>query len=180
MAKDRIRVCRNCEKRFSLLFKNGMTAYCSESCRAEVRREVQKTCRENNKAKMKYGTPEYIGSQVYLKYKQRSPKRGLEFSLTVDDFVSNVKENCYYCGDFYHGVGLDRVDNDKGYIKSNIVSCCQECNFMKRSLSLDVFIDKCNKIATKHKKNPSTLIERPHKAGKFTPSTHPFSVDSSY
>jgi hypothetical protein len=28
--------------------------------------------------------------------------------------------------------GIDRMDNTKGYVLGNIVSCCTECNYVKR------------------------------------------------
>jgi hypothetical protein len=32
--------------------------------------------------------------------------------------------------------GIDRVDNSIGYIKSNSVTCCSQCNFAKNDISL--------------------------------------------
>lgn len=43
--------------------------------------------------------------------------------------------------------GIDRVNNDIGYLIENCVSCCKVCNFMKRSMSKNDFINHVNKIA---------------------------------
>lgn len=45
--------------------------------------------------------------------------------------------------------GIDRVDNSKGYIKGNCVSCCSICNTMKLSLNLEDFKEHINKIYKK-------------------------------
>ena len=45
--------------------------------------------------------------------------------------TSNV---CFYCEKFSENrsyCGIDRVDNDIGYILSNCVSCCSNCNDIK-------------------------------------------------
>ena len=42
--------------------------------------------------------------------------------------------------------GIDRVNNDLGYIESNIKPCCYTCNIMKSSMSYDNFIKKLYSI----------------------------------
>lgn len=40
-----------------------------------------------------------------------------------------LSSECVYCGDNYMpNLGLDRIDNSKGHLKSNVVTCCYECN----------------------------------------------------
>lgn len=33
--------------------------------------------------------------------------------------------------------GIDRVDNDKGYVPGNVSPCCWVCNIAKGTMSLD-------------------------------------------
>jgi len=42
-------------------------------------------------------------------------------------------KKCHYCFDDLNptGTGLDRKDNDKGYLIDNVVSCCCTCNRMR-------------------------------------------------
>ncbi len=42
--------------------------------------------------------------------------------------------------------GLDRIDNDKGYIEGNIVPCCTICNYAKHSLTYEEFITYINNL----------------------------------
>jgi hypothetical protein len=78
-----------------------------------------------------------------------------QFSGSFEDFIKLVSSLCHYCGcgpdsitsscKTKHGVGafkhlgLDRVDNDKGYTLDNVVPCCFQCNNAKWSYKLDVF-----------------------------------------
>jgi len=57
---------------------------------------------------------------------------------------------CYYCGDNIETIGLDRLNNTKGYSLDNIVSCCTPCNMMKNNNTEDDFIARCKKIAKLH------------------------------
>ena len=42
--------------------------------------------------------------------------------------------------------GIDRFDNDNGYIISNCVPCCWMCNNMKSSYTDKEFMNQINKI----------------------------------
>jgi hypothetical protein len=68
----------------------------------------------------------------YEIYFQSALKRQLEFELTPDEFEKIVFKPCHYCG--FQGErlnGVDRMNNMKGYLLSNCVSCCTPCNFAK-------------------------------------------------
>jgi len=106
-------------------------------------------------------------SDVYSNYKKNARIRNLEFSITKLEFSEISKKNCYYCGgqpsntnivhydrpkqsqdhEKYIYNGLDRIDNNLGYILSNIVPCCKKCNFMKWNLNSDEFITHIRKIS---------------------------------
>lgn len=81
----------------------------------------------------------------YSEYKSSAKIRGFTFDLTKKEFLKAIKQKCYYCG--LSGFGIDRVDSSMGYIKSNIVSSCSMCNYMKRSYSKEEFIKRCLLIA---------------------------------
>lgn len=73
--------------------------------------------------------------------KQRARKKGIEFSLTIDDF--DVPEICpilgiplvFPVGDRrgpkYNSPSLDRIDNNKGYVPDNVQVISQRANAMK-------------------------------------------------
>jgi hypothetical protein len=60
--------------------------------------------------------------------------RGHTWSLTPMEYALLVTGNCAYCGmesDVEAGVGLDRLDNSKGYEVKNVVCCCSFCNMAR-------------------------------------------------
>lgn len=75
--------------------------------------------------------------------------------LVFEDFYKMSQENCYYCNskpsnlckrtsinfgkDIYYN-GLDRINNNLGHYKNNIVPCCIICNRAKANRNLNEFI----------------------------------------
>jgi hypothetical protein len=81
----------------------------------------------------------------YNDYKKRALKKNLIFNLTSIEFINIIDNPCYICGkrsDENHKNGLDRINNNEGYIKTNVKSCCSECNYMKKTLLINKFFDK--------------------------------------
>lgn len=84
-----------------------------------------------------------------VQYSARS--RNLELLLTNEEIWKLSARNCTYCGAEPANVaksctstvlynGIDRVDNSVGYILSNCVPCCSQCNVAKAGLSVDQFV----------------------------------------
>lgn len=145
--KNKLKECAECGEMFDTSFRNTNSKYCGDKCRKEIRKRDSKINREKRKLRLKYGSKDYIATEVFKKYRERSPKRGLIFELTVDFFKSKINEDCYYCGNEYKGIGFDRLDNNIGYVESNVVPCCTICNLMKRNADVDFFINRCKEIA---------------------------------
>lgn len=82
-------------------------------------------------------------------YRNDARQRDYGFSLTKNEFMLFWQKPCFYCGDAIPTVGLDRVDNSRGYVLGNVVSCCKTCNFAKHQLDRDAFITHCQKVAAK-------------------------------
>lgn len=91
------------------------------------------------------------------RYKSGAYIRHLEFGLTEERFHEITTNDCHYCGispfryieteeDKYVYNGIDRIDSKKGYIESNVVSCCAECNWMKLDTPYNEFIDRIKAI----------------------------------
>lgn len=81
-------------------------------------------------------------------YKNNSKRRGYEFALTLDDFQKIFHQDCAYCGKEDACV-IDRVDNSKGYLLENCVSCCGVCNKMKWRFTKDEFLNQVKLIYNK-------------------------------
>jgi hypothetical protein len=66
-------------------------------------------------------------------------RRGKNWNLTFDEYVNLIGKRCNYCDDEFNtpsitGIGLDRLDNNKGYEINNVVSCCTTCNTIRSDL----------------------------------------------
>lgn len=99
-------------------------------------------------------------NNLEFQYKRGAKKRGLDYSLSTEEFDKLVIGICYYCGDSltntikgqgktsgdFKYTGIDRVDSTKGYILDNCVPCCWMCNNMKNTTDKDVFINHIKKI----------------------------------
>lgn len=86
----------------------------------------------------------------YSNYKRSANDKNLEFGLAYDVFDEIVKTPCYYCGTTQDKGfnGIDRQNSEVGYVTDNCVSCCQMCNYMKGSLSVDAFLGRVEHILT--------------------------------
>lgn len=104
--------------------------------KGRLRSSCKVCCRKASKRR-KVDAWEYY---LWLEAKSGSKAKNLEFSITVDDVKDLYKNQSGRC--YWFGVGLepsliprhpfqpsiDRLDNNKGYVKSNIVLCCYVAN----------------------------------------------------
>ncbi len=82
----------------------------------------------------------------YYSYKKDAEVRDLEFDIEEYVFASFWKRPCCYCKKIVDTVGLDRLDNNVGYLLSNVVSCCMECNYIKKKMSYSEFVNYCRRV----------------------------------
>ena len=144
--------CNTCCKEYLLEFFIGEKGSETKTCKA---------CRDDNKIqdsrRDKEHRNELARTNIYEKYRcyqKACVERCLEFRLRYDEFLNIVNNECYYCGyvnsNFVNGI--DRLDSNEGYILDNCVSCCKMCNYMKGSLSIDIFIKRAEHILTNQNK----------------------------
>lgn len=86
-------------------------------------------------------------NKLYSTYKTQAKKCNRVFELELDHFAKLTSGVCFYCGSNPLSVvkcssyykkksswgnyiynGIDRKNNEIGYIKSNCVTCCWRCN----------------------------------------------------
>lgn len=81
---------------------------------------------------------------VWNHYVKGAKKRKMDFTLIKGQFETLIIQPCFYCRYHKDGEvnGIDRIDNNKGYIIDNVVACCEACNAMKSSQHPQEFIDK--------------------------------------
>lgn len=86
------------------------------------------------------------------KYERNARDRKMEFDLSITQFKEIIDRPCHYCGappsNVYRGSraareynysGIDRVDNEKGYLIDNVRPCCHTCNRAKSNMGEEKF-----------------------------------------
>ena len=71
---------------------------------------------------------------------------GLEYSKEIEDRLNESKKSKRLSDHILKCNGIDRVDNKKGYVKDNCVSCCKYCNFAKHTMTEDEFYKWIKKV----------------------------------
>ena len=79
-------------------------------------------------------------------YKDNAKKGGHVWALSDEEFLSFWEKPCHYCGGGIKTIGLDRVENSKGYILENVVPCCSVCNRMKSDCVISTFLSHIKAI----------------------------------
>lgn len=98
--------------------------------------------------------------RVFRHIKRNAKKHGYQWKLSDEDIKQLIDSPCHYCGvessnisrgignnGDYHYNGIDRVDNQRGYLPDNVVACCWECNQAKGAKSYHDFIEWIRRIA---------------------------------
>lgn len=131
------------EKNFRI---SGLQSGTSTSCGCYAIERTKTVHAGNKYRRLRYG--EASSKRLFERYQNDAAERNLEFSLSFNDFLTITKRNCFYCGDApasikkeSHGFGeylyngLDRADNDLGYVPSNCVPACKRCNSLKNGIT---------------------------------------------
>jgi hypothetical protein len=141
-------LCVKCSKDFPSFFTHAnrisqLCKYCNDKQRDQDDARFHRI--RYYKAERVFNIDSYI-----KEYHDNAIKRGIEYLLTADEFATIVKKPCHYCAHYKDDevIGIDRVDNKKGYISENVVPCCELCNNMKYTFPVDLFLKICSCIAT--------------------------------
>lgn len=113
-------------------------------------KEYSKRYYEKNKERIKARTREYQKhNPIYVSWqncKHRAIRKGIEFNIEMSDII--IPEECPILGipldrrDLDHCPSVDRVDNEKGYIKGNIRVISNKANTLKGDLTIEL----CEKL----------------------------------
>lgn len=143
--------------------------------RGKSNRDPVKDC--GCEAKTRHPAGNFTLNNMENDYKKGAKSRGYEYSLTKEQFKFITSQNCFYCGskprlknryntDTGHKRitrdwidkswikinGIDRKNNSIGYTVENSVSCCKVCNFAKKDMEYNDFIEYLTNL-TNYRKN---------------------------
>jgi len=108
---------------------------------------------------------------LFLTSRANASHRGYDFSLTFEQYSEILTQPCFYCKNphgnkntrnnktedvyFYYN-GVDRINNDVGYIVGNVRPACGNCNRAKSDEAMQVFSERIGRII----KNIDKIKER--------------------
>lgn len=176
--------CNLCGKESLVLGQNLKSGH-SKSCECIEKERARKMGRKNRGESAQEATIKHI----MRSYRNSAKFVNRDFLLNYDEFVKLIFSNCYYCGiepslctnrylnkdqklvisevDLewaklgtvcYNGV--DRIDNNLGYITGNCVSCCTSCNSAKHDKLIEDFFKHTIKIFPEVKEYWETILRR--------------------
>lgn len=94
---------------------------------------------------------------IFSLYRGKSKRQNKLWELDIHTFKNITSLNCFYCDlppsnksikhkyTYYYN-GIDRLDNDKGYILTNIVPCCYHCNTLKGGITKNMIYKLYKKL----------------------------------
>ena len=124
--------------------RTGKIFQCAACAMSEARESGRLTRR-------KVPVGESILRAVISDYRQNAKRKGIAFELPDKECIDLLKSACFYCGakpqQFHRAKlgassafnGIDRKNNDIGYVSGNVVPCCRQCNYAKRDMTLEEF-----------------------------------------
>ena len=147
------KICSRCQKpgRFhkNAFTKDGLNYKCTD-CLKKYHAAHYRANRERLLARGKQWVKENQPRVSFALYKRTAKSRGLAFELTMEQFMSFWRQPCFYTGRPISSIGLDRVDNAKGYVIGNVVPCCLAANKAKMQMSHDEFVNLCEEVVKLH------------------------------
>jgi len=98
-------------------------------------------------------------NKLIWSYRRHAKDNNRSYELSLSEFEKLTSSNCHYCnakpsmsiksvrgnGAYIYN-GIDRKDNEIGYVISNCVPCCKMCNFSKRNYDMTVFLDWVKRV----------------------------------
>ncbi|HDY68563.1 MAG TPA: hypothetical protein ENH85_12310 [Candidatus Scalindua sp.] len=150
---DKTKKCSACKKQlpvtdFYTVISNGKKYFRSKCKKCGNRHEYEKFAKGKpltpgrNRYKKRYKEKlkrmrrnnEDPARWIYEDSKGNARKKEMPHTISKKDIEELIANGCDYCGETELKMTLDRVNNNKGYIKENVEPCCIRCNYIKRDM----------------------------------------------
>lgn len=133
------RICSRCGREALLTEFSGRILRHMESLHVSFLTSCRK-CRseKTNKdsRKSKDGDPAYAMAHAYW---ARSRRAGVKSDLTIEDVRTFASCPCFYCETRSGKMGLEMKDPHGGYVRTNVLPCCERCAALKSDMPKDAW-----------------------------------------
>jgi hypothetical protein len=159
--------------------RSGMIISCG--CVGKSNRE--RALRNGSKQRAGKGSFTAAIRKVMREYQNSARVDGRAFLLSEKDFTHLLVEACFYCGKApsrsvklndgtsYLLGGIDRVDNNRGYLRENVVPCCRTCNLHKAMKTPQAFVADYLSVLIQHRQgSPYGARSLSHQQTRFRDS----------
>lgn len=102
-------------------------------------------CRNKNSTKTtlpKWPLNKQKALEVIRNSKKADKRKNRECDLDLPFVMAALERPCQYCGATKDNtqLGLDRIDNSIGHVKTNVVTACSRCNYMRRDMPYEAWV----------------------------------------
>ena len=95
----------------------------------------------------KYKSADYVRrNPIWDRLLYSSREQDIEMALSKEEAAALGARPCFYCRIQDDTISVDRLDSNKIYETSNVVSCCAKCNYMKQGHLAQVFVEMARGI----------------------------------
>ena len=118
-------------------------------CFAEYKREKNWTKnkpgpeikrRNSLRSKIRRKKPELTANHILTSCKGNDKRKGRENDLDLEFVRELTKGNiCAYCGETTLRITLDRIDNNLGHLKTNVIAACIRCNGIRCNMPFEAW-----------------------------------------
>lgn len=140
--------CPVCKKKKPVEDFNSQGKCCRE-CHNERNRqwrekhpEVHEECWRKfaREIKRKKANNEDVSRWILYDSRSSDRKRGLKNDLDRDFIEGLICSGCQYCGEKEIRMTLDRIDNQVGHTRDNVVPSCIRCNYARRDMPYQAWL----------------------------------------
>lgn len=90
-------------------------------------------------------TYRYSQPRQFVSYQRKAIVNKVSFSLSVDEVMGLLSQDCGYCGGSYQ-ISIQRINPKAGYDLENVIPCCVKCSTMQSIYSSPEFLRKVKEI----------------------------------
>lgn len=135
------KACNLCNSTDISLYDLKKNYFFCKSCSSSRRKEkylknratyIEQAAGRYKEKEKAYGTKHWATvTRAGLRHFDRKKNKYPICDISNDDLFAIIKNPCVYCGDSVSRIGVDRVDNEIGHIKTNLVPSCYSCNSIR-------------------------------------------------
>jgi len=81
-----------------------------------------------------------IARAILLDAKKADRKRDHDTDIDLEYVREVITRPCDYCGDDNLRKTLDRIDNEIGHVRRNLVVACERCNYVRRDMPYEAWL----------------------------------------